>query len=186
MEREAKYACHLPREWRISRAVMHSFALLLSFRCVKSWETTRLLAIVDGLNDDFMRSFTWSSIEYLHLTVSLTWVCPSTNVAATERSILSSLNVRFFWWYCPLPEGAKKNHKTKQITSCSVLQHPNLKRRRESTLNTGRFPKRAPKAQVSRAGGPGACSRGKSFGFQVPKVPFQGFWAIQTGYLLTV
>ena len=168
----------------MSHALLHSFALP---SWGKSWETTPLLAIVDGLNDDLMRSFTWSSIEYSYLTVSSTWVFSSTNVAGTERSIFSPQNVRFFWWYCPLPEGAnKKHHKTKQITSCNVLQHPNLKRRRESTLNTGRFPKRAPKAQVSRAGGPGACSRGKSFGFQVPKVPFQGFWAIQTGYLLTV
>ena len=132
----------------MSHALLHSFALL---SCGKSWETTQLLTIVDGLNDDSMRSFTWSYIEYSHLTVSLTWVFPSTNVEATERSIFSPQNVRFLKWYCPLPEGAKKkHHKTKQITSCNVSQHPKVKRRRESKISTGWFPKQAPKAQAFR------------------------------------
>ena len=113
----------------MSHALLGSFALL---SCGKSWETTQLLTIVDGLNDDSMRSFTWCYIEYLYLTVSLTWVCPSTKVAGTERSILSLLNVRFLKWYCPLPAGAKKHQKTTQITSCNVSQHPKLERRCES------------------------------------------------------
>ena len=172
----------------MSDALLHSFALL---SCGKSWETTPLLAIVDGLNEDLthlMGIFTRSSVEYSHLTVSLTWVCPSTKVAATERSIFSPLNVRFSTWYCPLPEGAKKkHHKTKQITSCNVLQHPNLKRRCRCRINTGRFPKRAPKARkFLRRGVREHAPQGKVLDFKSPKSPFQGFWAIQTGYLLTV
>ena len=52
---------------------------------------------------------------------------------------------------------------------------------RGSSLNTDRFPKRAPKAQASRRFRENALL-GNAFEFNSVKSPFMDFWVVQTGY----
>ena len=43
------------------------------------------------------------------------WLCPSINIAGTDISTLSGVNVRFLEWYSPLPVAAENKNQQKHV-----------------------------------------------------------------------
>ena len=63
------------------------------------------------------------------------WLCPSINIAGTDISTLSAVNVRFLEWYSPLPEAAENKNKKKKTRETYNAFNVNTWNKSVATLN---------------------------------------------------